>query len=109
MEQSIFIAMCQVNIAIGFVYIGLREFRYRNILKDKAWSAFSNVGCDNMPHDGDLHTALMKDDPEFSKNFHYIMKCASMHLVDRLPEHLVASLSSRSDGVPVRNRRCQSK
>ena len=37
MEQSIFIAMCQVNIAIGFVYIGLREFRYRNILKDKAW------------------------------------------------------------------------
>ena len=101
MEQSIFIAMCQVNIAIGFVYIGLREFRYRNILKDKAWSAFSNVGCDNMPHDGDLHTALMKDDPEFSKNFHYIMKCASMHLVDRLPEHLVASLSSRSDGRNV--------
>ena len=54
-----------------------------------------------MPHDGDLHTALMKDDPEFSKNFHYIMKCASMHLVDRLPEHLVASLSSRSDGRNV--------
>ena len=101
MDQSIFIAMCQVNIAIGFVYIGLREFRYRNILKDKAWSAFRNVGCDNMPHDGDEHTALMKDDPEFSKNFHYIMKCASMHLVDRLPEHLVASLSSRSDGRNV--------
>ena len=98
MEQSIFIAMCQVNIAIGFVYIGLREFRYRNILKDKAWSAFKNVGCDSMPHEGEVHTALMKDDPEFSKNFHYIMKCASMHLVDRLPEHLVASLSSRSDG-----------
>ena len=98
MEQSIFVAMCQVNIAVGFVYIGLREFRYRDILKDKAWSAFGSSGCDNISYDEIKFTELMTDDSEFSKSYHYVMKCASMYLIDRLPEQLAASLNRRSDG-----------
>ena len=93
MDQSIFVAMCQVNIAIGFVYLGFREFRYRNILKEKAWKAFTRAGCDSMAYDSNKHT----DDRKFSDNYHYVMSVASIYLTDKVPKQIAASLSRRQD------------
>lgn len=91
MEQSIFVAMCQVNIAIGLVYLGFREFRYKNILEEKGWKAFTRTGCDNMPYNSDKHTA----DSKFSTNWHYVMDFAKLYLTGKVPSQLAASLSNR--------------
>ena len=88
--------MCQVNIAIGFVYIGLREFRYKQNLTDKTWNSFCSIGCDTMDLYSSQYAVLTRDDRKFSKNHHYITGWASQLLFDQLPAKWKNTLSSSS-------------
>ena len=96
MADAVTIAMCQINIAIGFVYIGLREFRYKQNPTDAIWNSFCSIGCDAMDLSSSQYTALTRDDQKFSKNHHYITGWASQLLLDRLSEKWKNILSSSS-------------
>ena len=90
------IALCQVNIAIGFVYIGLREFRYRESLSDSVWSSFFASGCDDMDPSSVQYSALTRDDRKFVRCHEYITGWASWLILDRLPKNWKDALSGGS-------------
>ena len=94
-ESPIMTSLCQINVAIGLVYIGLREFRYRRFLTDEIWESFTGSGCDNMEFSSSWYTDLMKDDEKFAKGHHYITRLASSLLLDELSETWKTNLESR--------------
>ena len=71
--MSVFIAMCQVNIALGILYLGLPESRYREKLTDTILSRLSDSGCDDMNVESNRYRDLMKLDGTFAVNHHYIL------------------------------------
>lgn len=46
--MSVLIAMCQVNIALGILYLGLPESRYREKLIETILTRLADSKCDEM-------------------------------------------------------------
>lgn len=89
------LSLCQINVAIGLVYLGLREFRYKRFLTDEIWNAFTGSGCDNISFSSVWYPDLMRDDELFAKGHHYLTRLASSLLLDKLSATWKTNIESR--------------
>ena len=101
--SPIALSLCQINVAIGLVYIGLREFRYKRFLTDEIWSAFTGSGCDNIDFSSLWYPDLMRDDERFAKGHHYLTRLASNLLLDKLSATWKTNLESRKSSGKKKN------
>ena len=92
--SPIALSMLQVNVALGLVYLGLREFRYKRFLADEVWRAFTDSGCDDIRFSSS-YTDLLNSDERFAKGHHYLTRLASSLLLDKLSESWKSNLKSR--------------
>lgn len=71
--MSVFLAMCQVNIALGILYLNLKESRYREKLIETIRGRLSDSGRDDMDERSTRYTNLLRTDERFAAHHHYIL------------------------------------
>lgn len=82
--MSVFIAMCQVNIALGILYLGLPESRYREKLTETILARLSDSGCDDMDVASNRYRELMNTNKTFSAHHHDILGWVAEVPTDKL-------------------------
>lgn len=82
--MSVLIAMCQVNIALGILYLGLPESRYREKLIETILTRLADSKCDEMDVVSTDYAKLTSRDNTFSKHHHYILDWIGEVPSDRL-------------------------
>lgn len=65
--------MCQVNIALGILYLGLPESRYREKLIETILGRLADSGCDEMDVGSTSYRGIMNADNTFADHHHYIL------------------------------------
>lgn len=65
--------MCQVNIALGILYLGLPESRYREKLIETILGRLADSGCDEMDVGSTPYRGIMNADNTFADHHHYIL------------------------------------
>lgn len=65
--------MCQVNIALGILYLNLKESRYREKLIETILGKLAASGCDDMDVRSTPYIDIMNADKTFADHHHYIL------------------------------------
>ena len=58
-----FVAICQINVALGLVYLGLRSWRYQTRFANAITEAIKECGCDTMDVQSQEYASLTSRDP----------------------------------------------
>ena len=69
----VLLAMCQVNIALGILYLNLKESRYREKLIETILGRLADSGCDDMEVRSTPYGNTMNADKTFADHHHYIL------------------------------------
>ena len=88
-----FVAICQINVALGLVYLGLRSWRYQTRFANAITEAIKECGCDTMDVQSQEYASLTSRDPTFSKHHHRIAKYVANIPGNDLPESWARFLS----------------
>ena len=64
--MGVFLAMCQVNIALGILYLNLKESRYREKLIETILGRLADSGCDDMEVRSTPYGNIMNADKTFA-------------------------------------------
>lgn len=99
--MSVFIAMCQVNIALGILYLGLPESRYREKLIETILARLTDSGCDDMDVVSADYTRLTTTDETFSNHHHYILDWIGEVPTDKLKGRWADLLDSQQYRGPT--------
>ena len=66
------VAILQVDIALGILYVGLKEFRFREKLHHNIATAISDSGFVTLARSNTLLGKLFAEDNEFSRHYHTV-------------------------------------